>query len=65
MSHPIDGAIGSMASSRSWQRWRGHTAARTSNGVVRTPEDDANVLVLPVTVQDEGDGESIKTAVLP
>lgn len=32
---------------RGWQRWRGPTSVATANGVLRTPEDDGGVLVLP------------------
>jgi aminoglycoside 2'-N-acetyltransferase I len=35
--------------SRGWQRWDGRTAALTPAGTVRTPEEDGNVFVLPVT----------------
>jgi aminoglycoside 2'-N-acetyltransferase I len=33
--------------SRGWQRWRGPTHGRTPDGVVRTPDDDDALLVLP------------------
>ena len=31
-----------------WQRWRGTTSALTPNGIVRTPDEDDSVYVLPV-----------------
>jgi aminoglycoside 2'-N-acetyltransferase I len=34
---------------RGWQPWRGPTSALTPNGVVRTPDDDGAVFVLPVS----------------
>lgn len=34
---------------RGWQRWRGPTCALTPAGVVRTPEDDDCVFVLPLS----------------
>jgi aminoglycoside 2'-N-acetyltransferase I len=33
-----------------WKRWRGRTWALTPGGVVRTPEEDAGVYVMEVTV---------------
>ncbi|MGW5361719.1 GNAT family N-acetyltransferase [Actinopolymorpha pittospori] len=36
---------------RGWQRWRGPTSALTPTGVVRTPEDDDCVFVLPVATR--------------
>jgi aminoglycoside 2'-N-acetyltransferase I len=35
---------------RGWQRWQGPTAALTPAGVVRTPDDDGFVCVLPSSV---------------
>jgi aminoglycoside 2'-N-acetyltransferase I len=32
---------------RGWQQWFGPTSVLTPDGVVRTPEDDGNVFVLP------------------
>lgn len=32
-----------------WQRWRGPTSALTPAGVVRTPDEDGSIHVLPVT----------------
>ena len=34
---------------RGWQRWRGPTSALTPEGVVRTPEEDGSIYVLPVS----------------
>ena len=34
---------------RGWSRWQGPTCALTPQGVVRTPEDDDDVFVLPLT----------------
>ena len=34
---------------RGWQLWRGPTSALSPEGVVRTPEDDDDVFVLPLT----------------
>lgn len=31
-----------------WQRWQGPTSVLTLNGLVRTPDDDGGVFVLPV-----------------
>ncbi len=36
---------------RGWLRWRGPTSALTPEGLVRTPDDDGSVFVLPVTVE--------------
>lgn len=33
---------------RGWRVWQGPTAVLTPDGVVRTPDDDGNVFVLPV-----------------
>ncbi|MDX2703906.1 GNAT family N-acetyltransferase [Streptomyces sp. PA03-6a] len=41
-----DGAA-AFYTARGWRPWRGPTAALTPDGVVRTPEDDDCVLVLP------------------
>jgi len=40
-----------------WQRWRGPLSALTPRGVERTPGDDDSVLVLPVTMPLDLDGE--------
>ena len=32
---------------RGWERWRGPTSALTPNGIVRTPDDDGAVYILP------------------
>ena len=42
---------------RGWRRWRGPTSALTPRGVVRTPDDDDAVFVLPVAVPLDLDGE--------
>lgn len=42
---------------RGWQRWRGPTSALTLNGVVRTPDDDGSIFVLPIRVTVDLDGE--------
>ena len=34
---------------RGWLPWRGPTSALTPNGVIRTPDDDGTVFVLPVS----------------
>ncbi len=36
--------------SRGWLPWAGQTSALTLTGPARTPDDDANIFVLPVTV---------------
>ena len=33
---------------RGWLQWRGPTSVLTPDGVVRTPDDDGSVFVLPV-----------------
>lgn len=33
---------------RGWQRWRGPTSALTPDGVVRTPDEDGGIWVLPL-----------------
>jgi aminoglycoside 2'-N-acetyltransferase I len=43
--------------SRGWQRWRGPTSALTPDGVVRTPDEDGSVYVLPLSVPLDLDGE--------
>jgi aminoglycoside 2'-N-acetyltransferase I len=42
---------------RGWQLWRGPTSTLTPDGIVRTPEDDGSIFVLPVTAQLDLDGE--------
>ena len=44
---------------RGWQQWCGPTSALTPGGIVRTPEEDGNVLVLPVTSPLDLQGELI------
>ena len=57
------GALGSTSaaagfySARGWQVWRGPTAAMTEGGIVRTPDDDGGVYVLPVDVPLDLEGE--------
>ncbi|MDQ6846288.1 MAG: GNAT family N-acetyltransferase [Candidatus Dormibacteraeota bacterium] len=43
--------------SRGWQSWRGVTSALTPTGVVRTPDEDGFILVLPVAGGLDLDGE--------
>ena len=45
--------------SRGWQRWEGKTAALTPGGMVRTPEEDGSVFVLPVTAPLDLSGEIV------
>jgi aminoglycoside 2'-N-acetyltransferase I len=42
--------------SRGWQVWRGPVSALTPSGVVRTPEEDGAVLVLPLAAALDLDG---------
>ena len=42
---------------RGWQPWQGPTSALTPEGVVRTPEDDDGVYVLPVAAPLDLAGE--------
>ena len=44
-----DAAVG-FYTARGWLRWQGPTWSLTPYGVVRTPDDDGAVFVLPVTV---------------
>jgi aminoglycoside 2'-N-acetyltransferase I len=41
---------------RGWERWRGPTSALTPDGVVRTPEEDGAIYVLPVRPALDLDG---------
>jgi aminoglycoside 2'-N-acetyltransferase I len=41
---------------RGWTLWRGPTSALTADGVVRTPDEDGDVWVLPVTADLDPDG---------
>jgi len=43
--------------SRGWQRWRGPTSALTPDAVVRTPDEDGSVYVLPLSAPLDLDGE--------
>ena len=42
---------------RGWRPWEGRTSAMTPRGVVRTPEEDGAILVLPVAVELDLGGE--------
>ena len=42
---------------RGWQRWRGPSSALTLSGVVRTPDEDGYILVLPASAQLDLDAE--------
>jgi aminoglycoside 2'-N-acetyltransferase I len=42
---------------RGWVRWRGPTSALTPGGVLRTPDDDGGVWVLPLGAALDVDGE--------
>ena len=44
---------------RGWQPWRGPTSVMTPWGVVRTPEEDGSILVLPAAAPLDLDGELI------
>ncbi|MFM9035330.1 MAG: GNAT family N-acetyltransferase [Mycobacterium sp.] len=44
---------------RGWLRWRGPTSVLTPSGVVRTPDDDGTVYVLPVGVDPDPDGDLV------
>lgn len=43
--------------SRGWLRWHGHLSALTPNGVVRTPEEEGWIYVLPSSVRLDLSGE--------
>jgi aminoglycoside 2'-N-acetyltransferase I len=51
-----DGAV-SFYEHRGWVRWRGGTSALTPAGVVRTPDEDGCIYVLPGTTTLDIDGE--------
>ena len=51
-----DAAMGFYAS-LGWQQWRGPTFALTPSGVVRTPDADGGIYVLPVSAALDLDGE--------
>jgi aminoglycoside 2'-N-acetyltransferase I len=42
---------------RGWRRWEGPTAALTPAGLVRTPDEDGSVYVLPVSAEVDLAGE--------
>lgn len=42
---------------RGWERWRGPTSTLTPDGVVRTPEEDGSIYVLPAGTGLDLDGE--------
>jgi aminoglycoside 2'-N-acetyltransferase I len=44
---------------RGWQRWRGPTSQLTPRGIVRTPEEDGYIYVLPISAPLDLDGELI------
>ena len=44
---------------RGWLRWTGPTSALTPSGVVRTPEDDGGVFVLPGTTPLDPGGDLV------
>lgn len=50
-----DGAA--MYTARGWQLWRGPTSALTLSGIVRTPDADGAVYVMPVTAELDLAGE--------
>lgn len=42
---------------RGWKPWQGPTSALTPNGIVRTPEEDGSIFVLPVSALLDLSGE--------
>jgi aminoglycoside 2'-N-acetyltransferase I len=50
-----DGAA--LYAARGWQRWAGPTSALTPTGIVRTPDDDDGVWVLPLSAHVDLQGE--------
>ncbi len=44
---------------RGWLRWRGPTSALTPSGIVRTPQDDGAVYLLPMAVDMDPDGDLV------
>jgi aminoglycoside 2'-N-acetyltransferase I len=42
---------------RGWKQWEGSASAFTPPGIVRTPDDDDSVYVLPVGVELDLGGE--------
>ncbi|MCC2279966.1 GNAT family N-acetyltransferase [Streptomyces sp. ET3-23] len=59
------GALGAAAAAvplytgRGWQQWRGRTAVLSPDGVVRTPEEDGHIYVLPMRSELALDGELV------
>lgn len=43
--------------SRGWQLWRGTASVLSPSGVVRSPDDDGAIFVLPGSVQLQSDGD--------
>lgn len=41
---------------RGWLPWRGETSVLAPSGITRTPEDDGDVYVLPITAELDFDG---------
>lgn len=46
-----------MYTARGWLRWRGTTSVLSPTGLVRTPDDDDSLFVLPVTVEVDDTAE--------
>ena len=44
---------------RGWMQWRGPTAVLAPDGVVRTPDDDGSIYVLPVEVELDPSAELV------
>ncbi len=52
-----DGKAAGFYAARGWQLWRGPSSALTPAGVVRTPDEDGCIYVLPVTAALDLAGE--------
>ncbi len=50
-------AAGAFYAARGWQLWQGPSSALTPTGVVRTPDDDGAIYVLPTAVPLDLSGE--------
>lgn len=50
-------AGGALYAARGWQLFRGATFALTPEGVVRTPDEDDGVYILPCAARVDLDGE--------